>query len=169
MYSLSILFWLVTGDIAQEVQCVDIGDKDRGKLASKLAEDLSLQFTQFRAQKEEIHKYLSTIETQRLSEKKRGLPLNYMLQLAPQASNSNAEEWIHTLPDKLTGKTSCEMRLELCLMKECINQIEALHEKVRKLVSSSSSSHVNWSRLTNELSLLDFTILQDDWLQLEFK
>ena len=163
------MYRLVAGDIAQEVQCVDTGDKNRGKLASKLAEDLSLLFTQFRAQKEEIHKFLSTIETQRISEKKKGLPLNYMLQLAPQASYSNMEEWIHTLPDRLTGKTSCEMRLELYLMKEYTNQIESLREKVCKLLSSSNSSHVNWGRLTNELSLLDFTVLHDDWLQLEFK
>ena len=137
-------------------------------MAAQLASSLHLQFNKFRSKKEEICQFLSTLETHRKNKKSGELPLNYMLQLPPQTNSREVEKWIHTLPDKLTGKTNCEMRLELCLIKECTSQVEALHEKVSKLISSSSVSYADWGRLANELSLMDFTVLQDDWLQLEF-
>ena len=164
---------LTIGGIVREAQSEEVGEKNKEKAAAQLAEDLSSHFITLKSLEEEIHQLLSSLEHQRRKEESGGTPLSYMLQLPPPPpSHVEVVEkscWLHTLPDKLTGKTNCEMRLELGLMKECTGQAKALHRRVYELLSWSQSSHVEWSRLLDELAMLDFASVRDDWMQLEFR
>lgn len=160
------------GGIVREAQTEEVGEKNKEIAAAQLAADLSSHFITLKSLEEEIHQLLSSLENQRRREESGGSPLSYMLQLPPPPSHVEVVEkscWLHTLPDKLTGKTNCEMRLELGLMKECTEQAKAVHRRVYELLTWSQASHVDWGRLLDELAMLDFATLRDDWMQLEFR
>ena len=95
-----------------------------------------------------------------------------MLQLPPLQSKGEIEErkmWLHTLPDRLTAKTNCEMRVELCLLRENCKHADSLNQSVATLYGKAVISHGNWEQLLDELGGYDFTPLQDQWLQTEFR
>lgn len=77
--------------------------------------------------------------------------------------------WLHLLPDRLTGKTNCEMRLELLLLKECYKYGVALQERLTAFYNRAMVAHGGWELLMEELAGCDFTPLQDNWLTDEFR
>lgn len=70
------------------------------------------------------------------------------------------QRWVHTLPDRLTAKTNCELRLELTLLKEFLHFAQCLKEKLESFYSQATSQH-SWEQLVEGLASLDFQPLQD--------
>ena len=70
------------------------------------------------------------------------------------------QRWIHMLPDRLTAKTNCEMRVELVLTREAVLYGQSLQEKLG-LLSTQSLSHQGWEQLLEQLATLDFQLLQE--------
>jgi hypothetical protein len=68
--------------------------------------------------------------------------------------------WIHVLPDKLTAKTNCEMRVELVLTREAVLHGRSLEEKLQ-LLHTQALSHQGWEQLLEQLATLDFQLLQE--------
>lgn len=151
----------------------ELGELDKDKAAGGLASELSAHYSDLKSLEQEIHQLLSSLETRRRTIKDNGgTPINYMLQLPPapdKAEVSEKKSWLHTLPDRLTGKSNCEMRVELGLLAEAASQAKLLHDRVCDISSWSNATHMDWGNLLDELAKLDFTVLRDDWLQLEFK
>lgn len=70
------------------------------------------------------------------------------------------QRWIHVLPDKLTAKTNCELRLELVLTREAMLYGQSLQEKLGQLYTQALS-HQGWEQLLEQLATLDFQLLQE--------
>ncbi len=70
--------------------------------------------------------------------------------------------WVHVLPDQLTGKSSCELRVELALVKEMVGHAEALQQELGGLYSHALS-HLGhgWEGNMERLAALDFQLLHD--------
>lgn len=79
------------------------------------------------------------------------------------------EKWLHVLPDKLTGKTNCEMRIELYLLEECYTYGESLLHKLSSFYSQAAMAHGGWEKLMEGLAGCDFTPINDHWLKMEFR
>ena len=89
------------------------------KAARELAHELCARFSLLKRVESDVHQQLASVEELRQQEGLGETPLNYMLQLSPTegaVATLEKEKWLHTLPDRLTGKTNCEMRLELCVL-----------------------------------------------------
>ncbi len=68
------------------------------------------------------------------------------------------QDWIHVLPDKLTAKTNCELRLELALAQEMLHYGQQLQGKLEVFRSHTLSQH-GWEM--EELASLDFLPLRE--------
>ena len=79
------------------------------------------------------------------------------------------EKWLHVLPDRLTGKTNCEMRVELCLFEECYTYGGSLLHQLSSFFSRAAVAHGSWEKLMEELAGCDFTPLNDHWLKAGFR
>lgn len=74
------------------------------------------------------------------------------------------EQWLHTLPDKLTGKTNCEMRVELCVLKESYKFALSMQEQLVMFYGKALQvTHKGWEQLIENLATWDFTLLHDQW------
>lgn len=108
------------GEILREAQKDEMEGRDEAcNAAQKLAHDLCATFSALKTVESDIHKQLASIEELRQQEGLGETPLTYMLQLSPierEEAVLEKEKWLHTLSDRLTGKTNCEMRLELCVL-----------------------------------------------------
>ena len=134
-------------DILTHAQYEDIGEENEGETAANIATKLSSDYSHFKNVVGKLHEIVQSLEGLR---RKRGCsdtPLPYMMQLPPlrTAVNEGVGQgaWLHTLPDRLTGKTNCEMRLEECLLQEMIKYAEQLNQRY-------SSNGVKWC-VTKEL------------------
>ena len=75
------------------------------------------------------------------------------------------QQWLHTLPDKLTAKTNCEMRVELCVIRESYKLALSLQEKLAMFYGKALQvTHKGWEQLMENLATWDFTLLHDQWL-----
>ena len=61
------------------------------------------------------------------------------------------------------------MQVELCLLREHCKHAERLHRRLTSLYSGVVTAHGGWEQLLEELASCDFTPLQDQWLQAEFR
>ena len=70
--------------------------------------------------------------------------------------------WVHVLPDKLTGKCSCELRVELAVTREMMRHAETLQRELGSLHSHAlSHPGQGWESNVERLAALDFQLLQD--------
>lgn len=110
----------LAGEILGEAQQEESGRRDDAcNAAQKLAHSLHKHFLSLKRTERDTHQSLASIEELRQQEGLGEAPLTYMLQLSPLEGEEEVmekERWLHTLPDRLTGKTNCEMRLELCIL-----------------------------------------------------
>ena len=75
------------------------------------------------------------------------------------------QQWLHALPDKVTAKTNCEMRVEICVLKESYSLALSLQEKLVMFYGKALQvTHKGWEQLIENLASWDFTLLQDQWL-----
>ena len=76
------------------------------------------------------------------------------------------QQWVHVLPDKLTPKTTSELRLEVALLDEVLQAGQHVLEKLVVLQNQASSQsskggHGSWELLVEQLASLDFQPLQE--------
>lgn len=115
----------------------------------------------------QLHQLIASLEDQRKQYGFSDTPLQYALQLPPPTERSEVEvrrAWLHTLPDRLTGKTNCEMRVELLVLESSCRAAERLQSSLSSLHSSTDGGHVHWELLLDQLASYDFSPLQDQWL-----
>lgn len=67
--------------------------------------------------------------------------------------------WVHTVPDRLTAKTNCELEVELLLTREGVAYAQSLQHKLGVLYTHARS-HQGWEELVQQLTSLDFQLLQ---------
>lgn len=67
--------------------------------------------------------------------------------------------WVHTLPDKLTAKTNCELEVELVLIREGVAYAQSLQHKLGVL-HTHARSHRGWEELVQQLTSMDFQLLR---------
>ena len=106
------------------------GRDEACKAAQELAHDLCAHFSLLKRVESDVHQQIAAIEELRQQEGLGETPLTYMLQLSPTegaVATLEKEKWLHTLPDRLTGKTNCEMRLELCVLGKLALAISLSH------------------------------------------
>ena len=109
------------GEIVKTGQLEDTGEIDEFQSSAKLALDLVSCYSMLKNLESKLHNLLNSLEELRKRRGYGGAPVPYMLQLPPLRTEKEVEEtreWLHTLPDRLTGKTNCEMAVELCLLRE---------------------------------------------------
>ena len=70
------------------------------------------------------------------------------------------QEWVHVLPDRLTAKTNCELRLEVYMSREMFNVGKLLEKKLRMIQTHALSQH-GWETLMEQIASLDFQPLQE--------
>lgn len=119
-------------EIAGHAQYEDIGERDEYEVAAQLALELTSKYQHFKSLEAKLHELVASLEALRKEHDFSDAPLQYMLQLPPRPAGRKGEEqgeWLHTLPDHLTGKTNCEMRVEVCLLKEMIKYAEELQQR----------------------------------------
>ena len=115
-------------EIVSHAQYEDIGEEDEYEAAAKLSVDLSSDYLHFKSVESKLHEIIQSLEELRQKRGFSGTPLPYMMQLPPRRAGEGA--WLHTLPDRLTGKTNCEMRVERCLLREMIKFAEELQQRL---------------------------------------
>ena len=121
--------------IISHAQYEDIGEEDEYEAAAKIATDLSSDYLHFKSVETKLHEIIQSLEELRQEGSLSDTPLQYIMQLPPMRAGDKKEEggekgvWLHTLPDRLTGKTNCEMRVEHCLLKEMITYAEELQQR----------------------------------------
>lgn len=109
------------GEIVKTAQLEDIGERDEYQSAAELALELISCYTKLKDFETKLHSLLNSLEGLCKRRGYGGASVPYMLQLPPLRSPEEIEatkEWLHTLPDRLTGKTNCEMAVELQLLRE---------------------------------------------------
>ena len=118
-------------DIVGHAQYEDIGEEDEYEAAAKLSVDLSSEYLHFKSVESKLHEIIQSLEELRQKQGYSSTPLPYMMQLPPLRAGEGVgqEAWLHTLPDRLTGKTNCEMRVERCLLREMIKYTEELQQR----------------------------------------
>ena len=124
-------------EIVSHAQYEDIGEQNEYEAAEKLSAELSSDYHTFKTLETKLHDIVRSLEELRQERGFSDTPLQYMMQLPPLRAEHRADEvggtkkeaWLHTLPDRLTGKTNCEMRVELCLLKEMIKYAEQLQQR----------------------------------------
>ena len=153
-------------------QYEDIGERDEHRASAELALELLSRFSQLKNMEFKLHDLVRSLEGLRKRHNYRGAPLQYMLQLPPLKSKEEIEEkktWLHALQDKLTGKSNCEMSVEVLLLQENCRYAEQLEQRVATLYRRALTSHGGWEQLLDELAGYDFIPLQDHWMQAEFR
>lgn len=78
------------------------------------------------------------------------------------------QEWVHVLPDKLTAKTNCELRLELVLTQQTLAYGTSLQQKLHML-HTQARTHRGWEELMEQLATLDFQLLQVPYTHFSFR
>ena len=168
-------FWKrlrMIGEVLQAAQYEDIGERDENQASAELSLDLASSFLKLKALESELQQLVAAFEELRKKHKFTDAPISYMLQLPPLQGKEELEQkrlWIHTLADQLTGKTNCEMRVELLVLKDCCRYAEHLKRVLSLLYSRAAKAHSAWEPLLDELASLDFSPLQDQWLQSELR
>ena len=72
------------------------------------------------------------------------------------------QQWLHVLPDRLTAKTSCELRVELAVVEEMVRHGESLLHQLGTLHGHAlSHPGQGWEDSTARLAALDFQLLQE--------
>ena len=108
-------------EVVTHAQYEDIGEEDEYEAAASLSHTLSSNYDHFKSVEAKLRGVIQSLEGLRRERGFSDTPLQYMIQLPPlreQDEGAGQWVWLHTLPDKLTGKTNCEMRLEICLLQE---------------------------------------------------
>ena len=119
-------------EIASHAQFEDIGEEDEYNVATDLALKLTSKYQLFKSLEIKVFDLVTSLESLRKEHSLSTTPLQYMLHLPPHPSAQKGEGqgvWLHTLPDQLTGKTNCEMRVELCLLEEMVKYAEELQQR----------------------------------------
>lgn len=119
-------------EIISHAQYEDIGEQNEYEAAAKLAMELSTDYRHFKSLETKLHEIVRSLEELRQERGFSDTPLQYMMQLPPLRAGEREgeqEAWLHTLPDWLTGKTNCEMRVEGCLLSEMIKYAEQLQQR----------------------------------------
>ena len=178
-------------EVLQHAHWEELGEKDEHQSSAELALELVKTYRQLKSLEKKLQQQLESIGEQ-MSRDPLSTTLPYMLQLPPtQVSNyrvpggmtgeskmnvplkfvqseeevEERQQWVHTLPDKLTGKTNCEMRVELCVMKESYRLALSLQEKLVMFYGKALQvTHKGWEQLLENLASWDFSLLQDQWL-----
>ena len=135
--------------------------------SAALALSLATCYSQLKSLHRQLHQLIASLEDHRKQYGFSTTPLQYALQLPPPMERSEVEArrvWLHTLPDRLTGKTNCEMRVELLVLESSCRAVEGLQHSLSNLHSSTDSGHVHWELLLDELASYDFSPLRDQWL-----
>lgn len=120
------------GEVVSHAQYEDIGEEDEFEAAAKLSEELSSDYRHFKSLETKLQEIVGLLEELRRELGVSDTPLSYMMQLPPKRRETAAEEkgaWLHTLPDRLTGKTNCEMRVEKQLLRDMIGYSEDLNQR----------------------------------------
>lgn len=104
-------------------------------------------------------------------------PISYMLQMTPKKGNdtkdnsncnsSNVAEWAHVLSDRLTGKTNCEMRVELVVMETILSHASQLTKRASEVCQwvRETRGGFDWDNVTDQLLGMDLSVFNDDWIQ----
>ena len=72
------------------------------------------------------------------------------------------QQWLHVLPDRLTGKTSCELAVELAVAEEMVRHGENLQQELSALHAHAlAHPGQHWEDSMGRLAALDFQPLQD--------
>ena len=126
-------------EIVSHAQYEDIGEEDEYEAAAKLSAELLSDYHHFKSIENKLHKIIQSFEELRQERGFSDTPLQYMMQLPPLRTGQGdkgkemrgvgQEVWFHTLPDRLTGKTNCEMRVERCLLQEMMRYAEELLQR----------------------------------------
>lgn len=126
-------------EIISHAQYEDIGEKDEYEEAAKLSAQLSSDYHNFKSVEGKLHEIVRSFEQLRLEKKFSDTPLQYMMQLPPLRDGEEGRKeregrerrgvWLHTLPDRLMGKTNCEIRVEICLLDEMTKYAEELQQR----------------------------------------
>ena len=161
-------------EVLRNAQFEDIGERDEHQASAELAIELVSRFARLKDLEVQLHELVRSLGE--LHKQHIGLtdtPLQYMLQLPPLPEEEEVKErkrWLHTLPDRLTGKTNCEMRIEVFLLQESCHCVESLHQGLASAYSRALVAHrPGWEQLLEDLAGHDFAPLQDQWLQAEFR
>ena len=128
-------------EIINHAQYEDIGEEDEYKAAAQLSVELLSDYRHFKAVETKLHGIIRSFEELRRERGFSDTPLQYMMQLPPlreglgggvweHAAGEGKGAWLHVLPDGLTGKTNCEMRVERCLLREMIKYAEELQKRL---------------------------------------
>ena len=167
-------------EILKQARFEDICETDEHTASAELAIQLASEFTHLKQTEKKLHQVVTSLEGLRkeLDPSATATPLRYMLQLPPQQSAQDEGEmqrWLHTLPDRLTGKTNCEMRLELSILRECCAFAERLEQRLAVFCGGALSMQARgrggggWEGLAEELAGVDFLPLQHHWMQAQFR
>ena len=126
-------------EVISHAQYEDIGEQDEYEAAARLALELSSQYHHFKSLEAKLHEIVGSLEALRQEHGFSDAPLQYMMQLPPLRAAAVGEErdrggeereaWLHTLSDRLTGKTNCEMRVEGCLLGEMVKYAEEMQQR----------------------------------------
>ena len=103
-------------EVVKSGQREDIGERDEYQAAAELAFELVSNFRRLKELESKLHEVVKSLEELRKKQNFSDTPLPYTLQLPPLQSPGELElrgAWLHTLPDKLTGKTNCEMQVRV--------------------------------------------------------
>ena len=121
-------------DVASHAQFEDIGEENEYDAAADLALELTSKYQLFKSLEIKVFDLVMSLESLRKEHSLSTTPLHYMLHLPPHPTTrkeegEGQEVWLHILPDRLTGKTNCEMRVELCLLEEMVKYAEELKQR----------------------------------------
>lgn len=168
------------GEILWKAQEEDMNDNDQYESAKEVAMELQRQLKTLKAMEADAHQSIRLLEEIRGPE---DTPLSYMLQLTPakkrRPSNSDEEEdcsgssndvttdRIHLLSDELTGKTNCEMRLELLIFDSAVSHASHLIKRVSEVCQwvTETRRGFDWDNVTDQLLGVDLSVFNTDWLQ----
>lgn len=147
-------------DILIKAQSEEIGEENSYKSAAIIATDLQRNFTEYKELQYSIYTLLSSLNNE-------GTPITYMLQIKPHPQGKDemneAIKWTHVLPDKLTGKTNVEMRVENILL---INTLPSLRLVLQQLTDTctrvSQEKCPDWDSIVGQLVNMEWTVLKED-------
>ena len=119
----------------------------------------------------ETRETIHSLETMRGPE---DTPISYMLQLTPSKKkdrhgNDDEREFdrVHLLGDRLTGKTNCEMRVELLVLDNAMSHANHMTRRVLEVWQwvEETRKGFDWDNVTDQLLDLDLSVFNTDWIQ----
>nr|WLO57502.1 KIBRA-like protein [Halisarca dujardinii] len=154
-------------EITKKAVFEDVGELNEFECAANLSAQVLSEISACHALEGEVHQCVQEINHNTPLPNSTGTPISYLMQMPPLREKKEIDrgtKYIHLLPDHLTSKTNCEMRLECLLLGRKKKELSTLCQSLVSLSQQRTQT------ILEDLTNLNVSCLQSgDLLSQEFR